>query len=466
LPKRTDGPARGTELIRTTLDSSTSGLLAREVAMRARIAVVLLAQVMALTTGMGGAAAAAGGGEYIVVLKDGAIAEAVAASHGRKYGVVVSHVYSHSLRGYAAHITSASRAALESDPTVMFVSEDREARAAVQTLPTGVDRIDGDQSSTLSGNGSGSVDINIGIIDSGIDLDHPDLNVVGGVNCSSGKSFDDGFGHGTHTAGVVGARDNGIGIVGVAPGARLWAIRVLGNGGRGNDASVICGIDWVASTLTDSDPTNDIRLVNMSVIATGLDDGNCGRSNKDAEHLAICNATAAGVTFVVAAGNNSGDLAGFVPSAYDEVLAVSSMTDYDGQAGALASPAGSCVPPKSQNLYPDDTASGFSNFAMSNGDRARTVAGPGVCILSTAPGGGYDTESGTSFASPHVAGTVALCMLVGACVGTPAQIIQKIVADAAAYNTGTGGTGYGFAGDPLRPIAGKYYGYLIHAGSY
>ena len=193
----------------------------------------------------------------------------VAKSHGRKHGVLVSQLYRHALQGYAGTVPMSELRTLEQEGDVLFVAEDRETRAAEQSLSTGAARIDAEQSSAVSGDGSGSVNINVGIVDSGIDLDHPDLNVVGGINCYWGKSFDDGYGHGTETAGVVGALDNGFGVVGVVPGARLWAVRVLGNGGVGNISKLICGIDWITSTLTDSDPTNDIRVVNMSVVSTG-----------------------------------------------------------------------------------------------------------------------------------------------------------------------------------------------------
>ena len=118
-------------------------------------------------------------------------------------------------------------AAVQRDSRVLVISPDEEATAGGQTLPTGVDRIEGDRSSTRSGNGRGSVNVNVAVIDSGIDVDHPDLNVVGGVDCASGKGFDDPHGHGTAVASILAARDNGTHVVGVAPGARLWAGRVL-----------------------------------------------------------------------------------------------------------------------------------------------------------------------------------------------------------------------------------------------
>ena len=213
----------------------------------------------------------------------------------------------------------------------------------------------------------------------------------------------------------------------------------------------------------------------MSLSGPGADDGNCGQTKKDALHLAICNSAAAGVVYVVAAGNSGQDFQGAVPASYDEVLTVTAVTDLDGRPGAVASPAGSCFPADFQSQISDDSAIFFSNFATLAADQSHTIAAPGVCILSTVPpdsnsftpGAFYDYDSGTSMSSPTAAGTVALCIASGACAGlTPPQIIQKIIGDAAAYNTDKKNGGYGFEGDPLRPVSGKYYGYLIHAGSY
>jgi subtilisin len=89
-----------------------------------------------------------------------------------------------------------------------------------QILPAGIDRIDADRTSTRSGDGRGSVNINVAVLDTGIDIEHPDLNVVGGKDCTSGSGFDDPNAHGTHVAGTIAARDDDIGVVGVVPGAR------------------------------------------------------------------------------------------------------------------------------------------------------------------------------------------------------------------------------------------------------
>jgi subtilisin family serine protease len=412
--------------------------------------------VVAVTTALAGQAAAATAGRYIVVLKDGTATGSVAAYHEGFAGADVTSRYTHALQGYAATLTPAALAAVKADPRVDFVSADRAVRSSAQSLPTGINRIDGELSSTASGNGSGSVNVNVAVVDTGIDPTHPDLNVVGGKDCAPGLGFTDLNGHGSHVAGTIAARDDGNGVVGVAPGARLWAVKVLTDAGVGLTSNIVCGIDWVTSTRTDLDPTNDIAVANMSLGGGGSDDGNCGNTNNDAEHRAICRAVQAGVTFVVAAGNDGVDFRTSTPAAYDEVLTVSAISDFNGQPGGGA--ASTC------RSDVDDRYASYSNFAVLAADQAHTIAAPGTCINSTYMAGTYDTISGTSMASPHVAGTAALCISTGACTGTPAQIAAKLRADAQAYTTGT--PGYGFNGDPTRPVSGRYFGYLVRAGGY
>jgi subtilisin family serine protease len=351
----------------------------------------------------------------------------------------------------------------------------------VQCLPTGIDRIDADRSTTKAGDGRGTVGVNVAVIDSGIDASHPDLNVVGGVSCVNDKLGPsvDPFGHGTEVAGVLAAADNNLGVVGVAPGARLWSARVVNRDGRSSISDMVCGIDWVTSTRKDVDPGNDIAVANMSLgfmtRQQPADDGNCGRTNRDALHLAICNSVAAGTTYVVAGGNSGIDFQSFAPASYDEVLTATAMVDFDGRPGGLVtSLEGTCVSPQNRPFVTDDGAAFFSNYATLSADQAHAFAAPGGCILTTASPGSAETPgpdryvsdfSGTSASVPHVAGTVALCIASGPCAGlTPAEIIGKIGADSRTYSAQH--PSYGFDGDPLHPISGKYYGYLIRAGLY
>jgi subtilisin family serine protease len=341
---------------------------------------------------------------YIVTLSGGDPA-AVAVAHGRRHGAQVDFVYTEALRGYAAHMSAAQAADVAAEPGVASVVPDRRVSITAQTLPPGIDRVGADESSAASGDGRGAVDVDIAIIDTGIDAKHGDLNVAGGVNCvPGGRSFDDLNGHGTHVAGIAAARDNSRGVVGVAPGARLWAVRVLTAQGFGSTSSIICGIDWVTARA------DTIEVANMS-LGGGAPEGSC---TDGGEHQAICNSVAAGVTYTVAAGNDSSDAAFFAPASYDEVITVSAITDFDGQPGGAGAP--SCP------YGFDDTFAGFSNFGADV-----DLAAPGVCVLSTWRKGDYRSISGTSMASPHVAGAAALYASThpGA---SPAEIQAALVA--------------------------------------
>ena len=388
-------------------------------------------------------------GDYIVVLHDDARdVPGLAAAHARAYGVGVSQHYEHALKGYAATIPNARLGDIRRDPRVAFVSEDRPVQAVGQTLPTGINRIDGELSSHIASN---SWNIAVAVIDTGSGP-HADLNIAGGKNCTGGspKSFGDGNGHGTHVAGTIGAINNTSGVVGGAPGIPIYSVRVLNSQGSGTWSTVICGIEWVTANAASL----KIKVANMSLGGGGADDGNCGNSNNDALHKAICASVAKGVTYTVAAGNDNLDFAGFVPAAYDEVLTVTALADFNGQPGGGA--AATCRPGA------DDMAADFSNFtAPGSADQGHTIAAPGVCIFSTWKGGGYNTISGTSMASPHAAGAAALCIGTGKCTGTPAAVIDRLRLDASVQPFG-----YGFLGDPGNPIGGRYYGYLIYAGGY
>ena len=230
---------------------------------------------------------------YIVVLKDSAgDPRLVATRDSGRYGAQVTHIYRLAFKGYAATIPSDRVAALKADPEVRFLSPDAAVQATDQTLGTGVNRINAENKANKG------MGVNVAVIDTGIDINHPDLaaNIVGGTNCSTGgkKNYDDGNGHGTHVAGIIGAIDNGIGVVGVAPEAKLWAVRVLNDSGSGTTSNVICGFDFVDSLSPAKG--GPITVANMSLGGFGSDDGNCGNTNGDPMHLAICRAVGWGRT--------------------------------------------------------------------------------------------------------------------------------------------------------------------------
>jgi subtilisin family serine protease len=346
-------------------------------------------------------------GRYIVVLENGAAAGAVADLHEAVYGVGVTHVYRTALKGYAAAMPASVAQTIESLPGVEWVEQDKVVRASAQTLPTGINRVDADLSPSARINGLDErVDVDVAVIDTGVSLNHPDLNVnaAGGRNCQvSLLSANDGNGHGSHVAGTIGALDNAAGVVGVAPGARIWPVKVLDDVlGAGLNSHIICGIDYVASRSAE------IEVANMSLGGGGSDDGNCGNTNGDAEHRAICTAVSRGITFVVAAGNESSNAASSTPAAYDEVITVSAISDFNGTGGGGA--AATCTSDQ------DDTFANYSNFGADI-----DLAAPGTCIYSTYSGSGYATISGTSMASPHVAGAAALYKAANP-GATPAQV--------------------------------------------
>ena len=202
----------------------------------------------------------------------------------------------------------------------------------------------------------------------------------------------------------------------------------------------------------------NIKVANMSLGGGGTPLQACAAVMQDAEHKAICNSTAAGVTYVVAAGNSAWDFDYApnpdTPAVYPEVLTVTAVSDSDGQPGAAGGN------PTCRSGEQDDRYASFSSYATTSTGINHTIAGPGVCIRSTWRNGGYSTISGTSMATPNVAGLVAAC-LDAACAGmTPAQVIQKMRSDAQAHAT----LANGFTGDPLHPISGRYFGYLGWGG--
>jgi subtilisin family serine protease len=398
-------------------------------------------------------------GRYIVVLKDDGARQAGAQARGQKREAQqvandlsqqnkvqdVTHTYGAALKGFAAAIPAGKVGAVRSDPRVAFVAQDREVHAMAQTLPTGVNRVDADlnTNSVDAGNGSGAVNVDIAILDTGIYAKHPDLTIAGGKDCSTdGKdTFSDDNGHGSHVAGSAAAEDNNVGVVGTAPGARLWSVKVLDSQGGGSTSSVTCGIDWV------TDNASTIEVANMSLAGKvedrPADDNNCGLTIFDAMHQAICASVAAGVPYVVAAGSDGfvGDnVTKYFPASYNEVITVSALADYNGL------PNGGAPRTCKQDRQIDDAFALFSNFG-----RDVDIGAPGVCIKSTWKGikkgrrghrrivPGYKTISGTSMASPHVAGAAAVYLANTNPSATPAQVKTFVTA---AANTEAKGSGH------------------------
>jgi len=362
----------------------------------------------------------------------------------RRLGFDSERRFRHAIAGFSARLTDAQARVLRHDPEIALLARDVQVRAARvpradgETVPTGVRRIRaGDDAEVQSPSAAA-----VAVLDTGIDLANPELAAHAGVNCKGTGPPQDDDGHGTFVAGVVGARNNGSGLVGVAPGTELYAVKVLNATGIGYVSEVICGIDWVTANAARL----GIRVANMSLSGVG-----------DALplHLAIRRSVSAGVVYTAAAGNTGTDLSLEVPASYPEVLTVTAASDSDGRPGGTGGPP-ACEPGEI-----DDSFATFSNFATVPADIAHIVAAPGVCIISTGLGGGEHTGSGTSAATPHVTGVVALCMgepgRPGACAEmTPAEVVEQIRADAATKATPENG----FLGDPFRPL-GVSYGHLV-----
>ena len=188
-------------------------------------------------------------------------------------------------------------------------------------------------------------------------------------------------------------------------GARIWSIKVL-DAFDGNWSWVICGIDWVTAHA------DVIEVANMSI---GEEIGSANQVFDGPMHNAIKRAVAAGVSFAGAAGNGAGDAATVIPATYDEVITVSAIGDSDGTPGGLGPAMGNTQ---------DDHFASFSDYG-----KDVDIAAPGVATLSSAPGGGLSTMSGTSFATPHVAGAVALFIAQNGRVG-PAAVKAALLATA------------------------------------
>ncbi|HKJ79776.1 MAG TPA: S8 family serine peptidase, partial [Prolixibacteraceae bacterium] len=297
----------------------------------------------------------------------------------------VEHLYGSALKGFSVKIPPGQLKKLQDDPSVSYIEEDKIVSLVLpkvkpdkpgggkpdkggggnesipaQETPWGITRVNGGLSATGK---------TAWIIDSGIDLDHPDLNVDTGKSESflsgkEGNNPDDQNGHGTHVAGTIAAIDNTEGVIGVAAGAKVVAVRVLDRRGSGSTSGVIAGVDYVANNASKED------VANMSLgggVSTALDEAVLAASTS--------------CPFVLAAGNESDNANNHSPARANggNIYTVSAMWD-------------------------DDSWASFSNY----GNPPIDYCAPGVYILSTYKNGGYETLHGTSMAAPHVAGILLL----------------------------------------------------------
>ncbi|WP_244187452.1 S8 family peptidase [Thermus tenuipuniceus] len=300
------------------------------------------------------------------------------------------------------NLTPAQAQRLAQDPRVYALTPDQEVKAYAQTIPWGVDRI-GASTTTAKG-----ANVSVYVVDTDIKVGHEDLtNLMGGyavVKCR-GKcrtAYDDDNGHGTHVAGTAAALNNSVGVLGVAPVAELWAVKVLSNSGSGSISGIVQGLNWVIGHNNGGKP----KVINMSLGGSGTDDqdGQYCPSTRSTHAFhnviqkAVCDYR---ITVVVAAGNEGDNAANHTPAAYDEVITVSATNSQDDW-------------PSWSNYGPDVD-----------------LAAPGVSILSTwnSSTTSYNTISGTSMASPHVAGAAALVLSRHPSY-TPVQVKQALLQNA------------------------------------
>lgn len=324
---------------------------------------------------------------HIVVFKPDVDTDLVANELSSRFNLIVGFRYRHALRGMAIKASPKSLARLSADPRIAYIEPDVIVTTAAQTLPTGINRINAEIDPVANIDGVDErVDVDIAVLDTGIDWNHPDLNVYKYAYCKQqGWNYQckegdagtyDGHSHGTHVAGTAAALDNSSGVVGVAPGARVWAVKVLEDNGEGSGSQLIAGVDYVTQHA------DKIEVANLSLTGPGtfqaLDD-------------AITNSVAAGVVYVLAAGNDAADVSTVFPSGHPQAITVSALEDYDGLSGGLSGSG------------QDDSFAWFSNYGT-----GVDIMAPGVGIRSTMPGGGLGYKSGTSMAAPHVAGAVGL----------------------------------------------------------
>jgi DNA-binding beta-propeller fold protein YncE/subtilisin family serine protease len=367
-------------------------------------------------------------GAYIVVLERSTENPGnVAAAQTNERGGDLGFVYRHALKGYSVeNLSQADVTALRADPQVKYVIPDAVVEAAEgeceeskqecgsggtgeangegeggegeeqseQIVPPGVNRVFAPENGLLDIDGVDDVriDADVAGLDSGYDITHPDLNVFFRTNCvpldetstfsgcidNSGSPGND---HGTHASGTIGAIDNGFGVVGVAPGVRLWSVRVLGNNNAGLWSWTIGGLDWVLAH------SSQIEVAHMNISGGKM----------PAVETEIPKLVEKGIVVVAAAGNNAVDATLKTPASNPDAITTAGLADYDGKPGGKSGTTCS-------NQGADD-----GPYWATNWGSPIDIAAPATCVLSTIRNGKYaGTFNGTSFAGPHVAGAAAV----------------------------------------------------------
>ena len=339
-------------------------------------------------------------GRYIVVFRQGTDVDRESGRIASAFGGRVRHTYRAALRGMTIELPDAAAAALANVPSVALVEQDQVMTASATQLnaPWGLDRIDQhnlplSQSYAYSGTGAG---VTAYIIDTGILFAHSEFGgrASSGFDAIDGGTADDCNGHGTHVAGTVGGT-----TYGVAKSAKLVAVRVLDCGGSGPNSGVIEGVDWVTANHTGP------SVANMSL----------GGSASSALDLAIRNSVESGVTYAVAAGNGNflgiaQNACNYSPSREPSAITVSA-TDRT------------------------DTKASWANYGT-----CVDIFGPGVSITSSWYNGGTNTISGTSMATPHVAGAAALYLEANP-TATPGAVASALTQSATQSVVKNGGSG-------------------------
>jgi subtilisin family serine protease len=359
---------------------------------------------------------------YIVVMKDAvANVDGEVDQIGQNYGATATYRYRNAVKGFAGKLSLAAVEALRKDPRIAYIEQDQ--TMSINTTQTGatwgIDRID-QRTLPLSGTynyGADGTGVTVYIIDTGINFTHNEYNgraFTGIDEVTSGGTAADCNGHGSHVSGTVGGT-----TYGVAKKVKLVAVRVLDCSGSGTTAGVIAGIDWV--TAQKNAAPSVPSAANMSL----------GGGLSASLNTAVQNSVAAGVVYAIAAGNSSADACGFSPASVPTAITVGATDSNDGFAS-------------------------FSNFGS-----CVDINAPGVNITSAWMGSATATNtiSGTSMATPHVAGTIALYLQVNP-TATAAQVDAALKANASTTATVPSGTTNKFlyssfitSGSPGKPVA-------------